>query len=91
MALAEHYMMSGDWANNNVKAGLANQNEITGKYVKSARVKDNVIIIMYGNDANKAIANSKVYFTAKFDLANVRWECASAGVIKDRHLPSACR
>jgi type IV pilus assembly protein PilA len=91
LALAEHYMMSGDWPNNNIKAGLANQNDITGKYVKSVRVKDNVIIIMYGNDANKAIANRKVNFTAIFDLGIVRWECASAGVIKDRHLPSACR
>ena len=91
LALAEHYMMSGDWPNNNVKAGLANQNDITGKYVKSVRVKDNVIIIMYGNDANKVISNKKLNITAIFDLGIVRWSCASAGVIEDRHLPSACR
>ena len=91
LALAEHYMMSGDWPNNNVKAGLANQNDITGKYVKSVRVKDNVIIIMYGNDANKVISNKKLNLTAIFDLGIVRWSCASAGVIEDRHLPSACR
>ena len=91
LALAEHYMMSGDWPNNNVKAGLANQNDITGKYVKSVRVKNNVIIIMYGNDANKAISNKKLNLTAIFDLGIVRWKCASAGVIEDRHLPSACR
>lgn len=91
LALSEHYMMSGDWPNNNVKAGLANQNDITGKYVKSVRVKDNVIIIMYGNDANKAISNKKLNLTAIFDLGIVRWSCASAGVIEDRHLPSACR
>ena len=64
-------MMSGDWPNNNVKAGLANQNDITGKYVKSVRVKDNVIIIMYGNDANKVISNKKVNLTAIFDLGEV--------------------
>ncbi len=91
LALAEHYVMSGDWPNNNVKAGLANQNNITGKYVKSVRVKDNVIIFMYGNDANKVISNKKVNLTAIFDLGIVRWSCASAGVIEDRHLPSACR
>ncbi len=91
LALVEHYMRSGDWPNNNVKAGLANQNDITGKYVKSVRVKDNVIIIMYGNDANKAIANKKVNVTAIYDLGIIRWTCASAGVIEDRHLPYACR
>jgi hypothetical protein len=46
---------------------------------------------MYGNDANKAIANKKLNLTAIFNLGNVRWECASAGVIKDRYLPYACR
>ena len=91
LALAEHYMMSGDWPKNNVKAGLANQNDIRGKYVKSVRVKDNVIIIMYGNDANKVISNKKLNLTAIFDLGIIRWTCASAGVIEDRHLPSGCR
>ena len=84
-------MMNGDWPNNNVKAGLANQNDIKGKYVKSVRVKDNVIIVMYGNDANKVISNKKLNLTAIFDLGIIRWTCASAGVIKDRYLPSACR
>ena len=91
LALAEHHTMNGDWPNNNVKAGLAKQNDITGKYVKSVRVKDNVIIILYGNDANKVISNKKVNLTAIYDLGIVRWSCASAGVIEDRHLPSACR
>ncbi len=91
LALAEHYMMNGDWPNNNVKAGLANQNDITGKYVKSVRVKDNVIIIMYGNDANKVISNKKLTLTGVYSLGIFRWNCTSAGVIEDRYLPSACR
>lgn len=90
-ALIDYYVNRGDWPNNNVKAGLANQNDIRGKYVKSVRVKDNVIIVMYGNDANKAIQNKKINLTAVYSLGIFRWTCASAGVIQDRHLPGACR
>ena len=82
--------MNGDWPNNNVKAGLANQNDIKGNYVKSIRVNDNVIIKMYGYDANKAILNKKVALTGISSLGVIRWEWAS-GAIKDSYLPSACR
>ena len=91
LALAKHYMTSGDWPNNNVKAGLANQNDITGKYVKSVRVNKEVIVIMFGNDANKVISNKKLTLTGVYSRGNVRWNCTSAGVIEDRYLPSVCR
>ena len=90
-ALIDYYVNRGDWPNNNVKAGLANQNDIRGKYVKSVRVKDNVIIVMYGNDANKAIVNKKINLTAVYSRGIIRWTCASAGLIQARHLPGACR
>ncbi len=90
-ALIDYYVDRGDWPNNNVKAGLVNQNDITGKYVKSVRVKNNVIIVMYGNDANKVIRNKKINLTAVYSLGIIKWTCASAGLIKDRYLPGACR
>ena len=90
-ALIDYHTERGDWPNNNVKAGLVNQNDIKGKYVKSIRVKNNVIIVMYGNDANKAIRNKKINLTAVNSFGIIRWTCASAGFIKDRYLPGACR
>ena len=90
-ALVDYFIESGDWPNNNVKAGLANQNNIKGKYVKSVRVKKNVLIIMYGFDAHTAIFNKKITLTAIESSGIIRWTCASAGIIKDRYLPSACR
>ncbi len=91
VASIEYYMETGDWPNNNVKAGLANHNDIRGKYVKSVRVNKEVIVIMFGNDANKVILNKKLNLTGVFSFGIFRWNCTSAGVIEDRHLPSACR
>lgn len=90
-ALVDYYIETGDWPVNNVKAGLANLNQITGKYTKSVRVHDNEIVIMYGNDAHQAIFNKKITLTAVEQFGIIRWTCASAGAIPDRYLPRACR
>ena len=91
VASIEYYVENGDWPNNNVKAGLANHNDIKGNYVKSVRVNKEDIVIMFGNDANKVISNKKLTLTGVFSLGMFRWNCSSAGVIEDRYLPSACR
>ena len=91
VALMEYFLDYGDWPNNNVKAGLANQNDIEGKYVKSVKVKDNEIEIMFGNDAHNVIFNKKITMTAQESLGVIRWVCASAGAIPERHLPQGCR
>jgi type IV pilus assembly protein PilA len=91
VALVEYYVENGKWPENNVKAGLANQNDILGKYVKSVRVNKEVILIMYGNDAHKAIFNKKITLTAVHNFGVYTWTCESAGLIPNRYLPSACR
>ncbi len=91
MALVEYYVENGKWPENNVKAGLANQNDIRGKYVKSVRVNKEAIVIMYGNDAHQVISNKKITLTAVNSLGIFKWAGDSAGAIPDRYLPSACR
>ena len=39
VALVDYFIHNGDWPNNNNKAGIANQNDIEGTYVKSVRVQ----------------------------------------------------
>ena len=90
-ALMDYFIDRGDWPNNNVKAGLANQNDIKGKYVKSVKVKDNEIEIMFGYDAHQIIFNRKITMTAQESYGVFRWVCASSGAIPDRHLPRACQ
>jgi type IV pilus assembly protein PilA len=90
-ALMDYFMDRGDWPANNVKAGLANLNDIKGKYTKSVRVNNNVITIMFGYDAHNVIFNKKITMTAVVNLGVIRWTCTSAGVIPERHLPQGCR
>ncbi len=90
-ALSEYYVDRGAWPTDNNQAGLANQNDITGKYTNRVRVNDNVIEIRYGNDAHNAIFNEMIELTAVDNSGSISWTCASAGVIQDNHLPAACR
>ena len=91
VALVEYFLDNGDWPNNNVKAGIANQNDIVGKYVKMVKVKDNEVEIMFGNDAHNVIFNKKITMTAQENFGVIRWVCASTGAIPERHLPRTCR
>lgn len=90
-ALQDHFNENGTWPLNNVKAGLANLNDIRGKYVKSVKVKNNEVEIMYGYDAHKIIFNKKITMTAQESFGVIRWVCASSGLIPERHLPQGCR
>lgn len=90
VAVVEYFVENGDWPNNNVKAAVANHNDILGNYAKSVRVNKNEIEIMYGNRAHKAISNKKLTLTATESFGYFKWNCAS-GAIENNHLPSSCR
>ncbi len=90
-ALSEYYVDRGAWPTDNNQAGLANQNDITGKYTNRVRVNDNVIEIRYGNDAHTKIFNESIELTAVDNAGSISWTCASAGNIQANHLPAACR
>ncbi len=90
-ALIDYFTQSGDWPNNNQKAGIANQNEIAGKYVKKIMVKKNVLEIQYGNDAHNNISGKKIELTAVENNGIIRWECSGKGGFEDRYLPNSCK
>lgn len=93
-AVTEYFQDRGSMPSDNAQAGLAGSNEIQSKYVASVAVgnQDGVITITFGNDANAVISGEAVTLTANTSRAgSVQWACDSAGVIEDKHLPSACR
>jgi type IV pilus assembly protein PilA len=90
-ALSEYYVDRGAWPTDNNQAGLANQNDIIGKYTNRVRVNDNVIEIRYGNDAHNAIFNEMIELTAVDNSGSISWTCASAGLIQANHMPAACQ
>jgi type IV pilus assembly protein PilA len=90
-AVTEFYQDRGVFPTDNVEAGLSIPADITGNYVTSVSVTNNVITILYGNRANAKINGDTVTLTATDNSGSVGWDCASGGVIQDKHLPSACR
>lgn len=90
-AVGEFYMYRGDWPADNEAAGLADKEDIVGKYTKEVEVEDNVIEIKFGNDAHSAIFDETIKLTAVNNSGSIGWICASDGNIQAKHLPSACR
>ncbi len=90
--VSEYYLNRGVFPANNTDAGLAPPSNIAGKYVTSVSVVSDVITVRYGNDANTQISNETITLTADPSSAgSLQWDCASGGVIRAEHLPSACR
>jgi type IV pilus assembly protein PilA len=93
-AVTEYFQDRGTMPASNVDAGLSAAGEIQGKYTQSVAVgnANGVLTITYGNEANAVIFGESITLTANTALAgSVQWECNSAGVIADKHLPAACR
>jgi type IV pilus assembly protein PilA len=93
-AVTEYFQDRGSMPASNADAGLSASNEIQGRYTASIAVgnADGVITITYGNQANAVVFGEAITLTANTAQAgSVQWVCSSAGVIEDKHLPSACR
>lgn len=90
-ALTDFFTERGAWPQNNVKAAVANQTDIVGKYVHMILVKGNIIEIQYGNEAHKAIQGKKITLTAVENMGIIRWECAGKGGFDERYLPNSCK
>ncbi len=91
-AATEYFQDRGTFPPNNNAAGLAAAASIQGKYVGSITVADEVISVLFGNEANPQILGQTITLTADTTTAgSVAWVCASGGVIPAKHLPAACR
>ena len=90
-SVAEFIMENGVWPADNDEAGLPVGTSIRGDYTEQVTVEDNVIVILYGFNANADIAGDTITLTAVDNSGSVSWSCASGGTIEPKHLPGACR
>ncbi|MDJ0941614.1 MAG: pilin [Woeseiaceae bacterium] len=91
-ASTEYFQDQGAFPIDNNQAGLEVAASITGSYVTSVTVTNDVITVLYGNRAHPLIAGETVTLTADITSAgSVQWVCASGGVIRSNHLPRICR
>lgn len=91
VAMIDYFIQQGDWPENNNKAGVANQNDIEGKYVKHVKINKNVVEVMFGNEAHQILSNKKITMEAVERHGIIKWECGAHGALEERYLPKGCR
>ena len=93
VAATEFWQDRGRFPASNDSAGLADANTITGKYVTSVTVANNLITVAYGNDANSKIGGASIRLTADSTGGSVEWDCSGLGALASnpQWLPSSCR
>ncbi len=107
-AVTETYMSTGAGPANRTAAGLsANGADTQGRYVASVDIIDSEVVITFGNDANRLIANKMLYMTPYLaeDKATLIWRCGNAPApdgealgeekaatdLENAYLPQICR
>ena len=93
-AVTEYFQDRGAMPANNSVAGVAQPNQIQGKYVATVTVAAlGVIQVVYGNSAHATILNAQLLLTPDTTAAgSVQWACTTGTpAIANKHLPAACR
>jgi Tfp pilus assembly major pilin PilA len=97
-SVAEVYAASGSWPEDLSSAGLDSA-AYSGNYVSDIEVSDGVVLIHYGNAANKLIAGGTLSLhPAAGRDGDIQWTCGYAADddgmdtdIPPKYLPSSCR
>ena len=90
-AVTEYYADRGTWPANNAAAGLSAAASISGKYVRTVGVANNVITATFrgaGSVSNK-IQGQTFTLTGSDSVGSVSWACG--GSIANKYKPSSCR
>lgn len=87
--IIEYFTETGAWPSDNSTALLPDANTISGTYVQTVTVADNVIAVKFGNEAHSIIQDQVVQLIAANVNNIVHWQCDTT--IEDRYLPSICR
>lgn len=87
--LIQYFTETGSWPADNSSALLPAPEMITGDYVESVSVSNNVITVHFGNDAHGMIHDRVLQLVAASETNIVNWQCSSS-MIEDRYLPSSC-
>ncbi|HZH43450.1 MAG TPA: pilin [Lysobacter sp.] len=92
-AVAEYYADRGEAPADNDAAGLADPDDITGKYVDNVTVEDGVITATFKEEGvSSKIAGETLTLEPTFgddDAGSVIWQCG--GSVDPKYLPSSCR
>ena len=88
-AVAEYLNSTGNFPPDNETAGLADPDDINGKYVESVTVADAKITVMFSSGAHSNLRGGSMDLTAVNNMGSVEWGCSSSADIIS-YLPSSC-
>ena len=92
LQMIEYHNENGYWPNNDNLAGLQNQNDIDGRFVKSVALNKHRVEIQYGEDANKAIWGKKIQLVPSVANGVINWSCdTTGGGVDEKYLPELCK
>ena len=91
-AVTEFWWDTARLPSDNQEAGIAEAQEIRGRFVNSVTVgqRNGEIVIEYGNHAAPVISGATLTLKLEIEGRQPVWTCASA-YIPDRYLPEDCR
>ncbi len=107
-AVTETYMSTGAGPASRAEAGLsADADDTQGRYVKSVDIIASEVVITFGNEANRLIADKTLYMTPYIaeDGSTLIWRCGNAAApagealgaeqaatnLENAYLPQTCR
>ncbi len=83
-AVAAHYAKTHAMPKDNAEAGLPPADHIVGNYVSSMAVQSGAIVITFGNQSNRNLAQKKLSLRPAtvegYPQVPIAWICGSAGV-----------
>ena len=88
-AVAEHYMTTGGFPENNSKAGLSDAETITGNYVASVTVADEKITAKFKSDTNEKFKDRSLVLTASDEDGAITFDCTTD--LNESYAPKGCK
>ncbi|WP_446830386.1 pilin [Candidatus Foliamicus sp.] len=107
-AVTEAFMTTGAGPANRTAAGLsADSTDTQGRYVTSVDIIDSEVVVTFGNEANRLIADARLFLTPYIgeDGSSLVWRCGNAPApdgealgaeeaatdLENAYLPQTCR
>jgi type IV pilus assembly protein PilA len=91
IAVTEYFNNTGAFASDNRSYGLPVPGSISGKYITQVDASGGRIVATFGNDANAAIQNATLMFSALPGENSMGWVCNPSQQMRNVWVPAVCR
>ena len=89
-AVEDYHAMYGQFPKDNEQAGIADPQDIFGKYTEEVLIRGDRIEVRFEYDSHVAIYGEQIELHATNNNGSLSWICGGDG-IEINHLPSSCR